>query len=114
MELRKRCLTHARVAVSLGVSESTVGRVLARAGLSKLSDLMPAEPVRRYEHAARQSAAYRYQEARRIERPSHRLTGNRRDRVAGAGWEFVFVGIDDHSRIGFTDIYPDERKASAV
>ena len=24
------------------------------------------------------------------------------------------VAIDDHSRIGFTDLYPDERKASAI
>lgn len=34
--------------------------------------------------------------------------------VRGAGWEFVFVAGDDHARIGFTDMYPDERTASAV
>ena len=32
----------------------------------------------------------------------------------GAGWEYLFVAIDDHARIGFTDMYPDEAKASAV
>ena len=26
----------------------------------------------------------------------------------------MFVAIDDHARIGFTDMYPDETKASAV
>jgi len=114
-ELRKRRLTQARIAMSLGVSESTVGRVLARAGLSKLSDLIPAEPVRRYEHTAPGHLLHiDTKKLGRIERPSHRVTGNRRDTVEGAGWEFLFVAIDDHSRIGFTDMYPDESKQSAV
>jgi transposase InsO family protein len=115
VELRKRCLTQASIARNLGVSESTVGRVLARAGLSKLSDLIPAEPVRRYEHLAPGHLLHiDTKKLARIERPSHRVTGDRRDTVQGAGWEFLFVGIDDHSRIGFTDMYPDERKESAV
>ena len=50
MELRRRFLTHARIADSLGVSKSTVSRVLARAGLSRWSDLIPSEPTVRYEH----------------------------------------------------------------
>ena len=115
VELRRRRLTHARIAVSLGVSQSTVGRVLARAGLSKLSDLIPAEPIRRYEHALPGHLLHiDTKKLGRIERPSHRVTGNRRDTAGGAGWEFLFVAIDDHSRIGFTDMYPDEGKASAV
>jgi hypothetical protein len=36
----------------MGVSKATVSRVLRRAGLSKLSDLAPAEPVQRYEREA--------------------------------------------------------------
>ncbi|ETH47681.1 homeodomain-like domain protein, partial [Bordetella pertussis H921] len=40
------------LAQALGVSASTVSRVLARAGLSHLADLEPAEPVVRYEHQA--------------------------------------------------------------
>ena len=50
----------------------------------------------------------------RIERMGHRITGNPRDNTDGAGWEFLFVAVDDHARIGFTDLYPDERHASAV
>ncbi|ETH91203.1 transposase, IS481 family [Bordetella pertussis STO1-CHOC-0019] len=45
VELRRKRLTQARIAQALGVSASTVSRVLARAGL-------PAEPVVRYEHQA--------------------------------------------------------------
>ena len=115
LELRRRRLTQARIATSLGLSKSTVSRVLARAGLSRLKDLEPSEPVMRYEHAAPGDLIHiDTKKLGRIERMSHRITGDRRDSVAGAGWEFLFVAIDDHARIGFTDMYPDECKASAV
>jgi transposase InsO family protein len=115
VELRRRRLTHARIAASLGVSESTVGRVLRRAGLSRLRDLEPSEPVVRYEHENPGDLVHiDTKKLGRIERMSHRITGDRRDTAAGAGWEFLFVAIDDHSRIGFTDLYPDERKANAI
>ncbi|EAQ33957.1 ISBm3, transposase, programmed frameshift [Nitrobacter sp. Nb-311A] len=32
----------------------------------------------------------------------------------GVGWEFVHVCIDDHSRIAFSEIKPDEKADSAV
>jgi transposase InsO family protein len=89
--------------------------VLARANLSKLSDLTPSEPVQRYEHEAPgQMLHIDTKKLARIERPSHRVTDDRRDRVRGIGWEFLFVAVDDHSRIGFTDIYRNEGKESAV
>jgi hypothetical protein len=50
----------------------------------------------------------------RIVRPSHRVTGNRRDSVEGAGWETLFVAIDDHARLAFTAMHPDEKQAQAV
>jgi transposase InsO family protein len=115
VELRRKRLTHARIAQALGVSRSTVGRVLGRAGLSLLSDLQPAEPVVRYEHAAPGELLHiDTKKLGRIERPSHRVTGKRRDSVDGAGWEYLFVAVDDHARVGFTAMHPDERKASAV
>jgi len=114
-ELRRRRLTQASIARAVGVSKSTVGRVLRRAGLSKLADLLPVEPVVRYEHEAPGDLLHiDTKKLGRITRPSHRVTGDRRDRVEGSGWDFLFVAIDDHSRIAFTDMYPDERKPSAV
>jgi len=115
VELRRRRLTQARIASAIGVSKSTVGRVLARAGLSRLRDLEPSEPAVRYEHELPGDLIHiDTKKLGRIERMSHRVTGNRRHTVGGAGWEFLFVAIDDHARIGFTDMYPDEGKASAV
>ena len=114
VELRRKRLTQACIAQALGVSRSTVGRVLARAGLSRLSDLDPVEPVQRYEHAAPGDLLHiDTKKLGRIERPSHRVTGNRRDSVDGAGWEVLFVAVDDHARIAFTDLYPDEGQANA-
>ena len=115
IELRQRRLIQARIAASLGLSKSTVSRVLTRAGLSRLSDLEPAEPVLRYEHAAPGDLIHiDTKKLGRIEKMGHRITGDRHDSTDGAGWEFLFVAIDDHARIGFTDMYPDERKASAI
>jgi transposase InsO family protein len=115
VELRHKRLTQARIAAALGVAKSTVSRVLARAGLSRLSDLQPAEPVVRYEHEEPgQMLHIDTKKLGRIERPSHRVTGNRRDSVDGAGWEMLFVDIDDHARTAFTEMHPDERTPSAV
>ena len=50
VELRPRRLTLARIAASLALSESTVARLLRRAGRSRLSDLEPSKRVLRYEH----------------------------------------------------------------
>lgn len=114
VELRRRRLTQARIAASLGVSKSTVSRVLARAGLSKLSDLEPCEPVQRYEHALPGDLVHiDTKKLGRIERMGKRIPGVARNPV-GAGWEYLFVGVDDHARVAFTDMYPDEAKSSAV
>jgi transposase InsO family protein len=115
LELRRRRMLQSRIARSVGVSESTVSRVLARAGLSRLSDLEPVEPVVRYEHEAAGDLLHiDTKKLGRIVRPSHRVTGNRRDSVEGAGWETLFVAIDDHARLAFTAMHPDEKKAQAV
>ena len=114
-ELRRRRLTQARIAQAIGVSKSTVGRGLARAGMSRLRDLEPSEPVVRYEHAHPGDLIHiDTKKLGRIERMSHRITGDRRDTVDGAGWVYLFVAIDDHARIGFTDMHADEGKANAV
>jgi transposase InsO family protein len=115
VELRKRRLTHARIAASLGVSQSTVGRVLARAGLSRLSDLEPKEPVKRYElEAPGQMLHIDTKKLGRILVPGHRVTKVRGQAYKGkAGWEYLFVAVDDHARIAFTEVYANEKKESA-
>ena len=114
VELRRRLLLQPRIARSVGVSVATVSRVLKRAGISRLSDLMPSEPVVRYEHASPGDLLHiDTKKLGRIERLGHRITGDPRDNTNGAGWEFLFVAIDDHARIGFTQMKSREGKSEA-
>ena len=114
VELRRRRLTQARIAASAGISKSTVGRVLKRAGLSRLSDLEPCEPAVRYEHDHPGDLVHiDIKKLGRIERLGHRIARHVRGTVR-AGYEALFVAVDDHSRIGFTDVYPDQGELSAV
>jgi len=115
VELRRKLMLQAQIASYVGVSKATVSRVLRRAGLSRLSDLRPVEPVQRYERELPGELLHiDIKKLGRIERAGHRVTGTREGRVEGAGWEFLFVAVDDHSRIAFTQMYPNERKESAV
>jgi hypothetical protein len=114
VELRRRRLTQARIAQSLGVSKSSVGRVLRCAKLSRLRDLEPCEPVVRYEHEHPGDLIHiDTKKLGRIERMGKRIPGSFRSPIS-AGWEYLFVAVDDHARIAFTDMYPNEAKAAAV
>jgi transposase InsO family protein len=115
--LRRQRLTGQTIAAETGVSPATVSRVLKRLGLNKLRALEPAEPVRRYERERPGELIHiDIKKLGKFNRVGHRITGDRtgQSNSRGVGWEFVHVGIDDASRIAFTQIKPDERKRSAV
>lgn len=115
VELRRKLFLQARIASYLGVSKATVSRVLRRAGLSRFSDLQPKEPIQRYERAKPGELLHiDIKKLGRFAQTGHRITGDRTQKTRGIGWEFLFVAIDDHSRTAFTQLYPDERKESAV
>ncbi len=103
------------IARVVGRSVATVSRALKRLRLSSLKTLDLRANIVRYEHAAPGEPLHiDTKKLGRIARPSHRVTGDRHATVDGAGWEFVHVAIDDHSRDGFMQIHVDERKDSAV
>lgn len=116
-QLRRQCWTGKQIATEVGVSPATVSRVLRRLGLSKLSALEP-EPVRRYEREKPGELIHiDIKKLGRIGSVGHRITGRQTgvvNRHLGIGWEFVHVCIDDASRIAFSQVMKDERKASAV
>lgn len=113
--LRRSRMPMRRIAQVVGRSVATISRVLAALGLSNLKALEPVRPVVRYERCTPGEMLHLdTKKLGRIERPSHRVTGDRRDSVEGAGWEFAHVAIDDHSRVGFVQMHADERKTSAV
>jgi transposase InsO family protein len=115
--LRKERRIYLRIAAEAGVSKSTVGRILTRHGLNRWRDLEPAEPARRYERDSPGEMIHLdIKKLGRFNRVGHRMTGDRTlpRSGRGIGWEYVHVCIDDHSRIAFADIRPDEKKESAI
>ncbi len=113
--LRRQRFTGKQIAAEAGVSPATVSRVLRRLGLNRIQALEPAEPARRYEREHPGELIHiDIKKLGRFEQVGHRITGNRRSRSRGTGWEFVHVCIDDASRLAFSQILPDEKKHSAV
>ena len=123
--LRKERRIYSRIAAEVGLSRATVGRILTRHGLNRWRDLEPCEPVIRYERDRPGEMIHiDIKKLGRFDKVGHRITGERTKQSSrrgkkggktwGAGWEYVHVCIDDHSRLGFADIMPDEKKESAV
>ena len=115
--LRRQRTTGKQIAKELRLSPATVSRVLRKARLSRIRDLDPPEPVRRYERAHPGELIHiDIKKLGRFSQVGHRITGDRhgQSNSRGIGWEFVHVCIDDASRIAFSQIHPNEKKESAV
>jgi len=114
LEQRRLRHTYRQISRQLPVAVSTIARLLRRAGLHCLAELEPALPENRYEYARPgQLLHLDIKKLGRICSPGHRVTGDRSHRHRGIGWEYVHLAIDDHSRVAFASIAPDERGTSA-
>ena len=114
--LRRTRMTGPQVAAALGLARSTVGAVLRRLGLGRLSTLDPKPPAVRYERAAPGELIHiDTKKLGKIGGIGHRITGYHvgMNRSRGIGWEHLHVAIDDASRLAYTELLPDERKESA-
>jgi transposase InsO family protein len=115
LNLRHQRWTGCRIAQATGLSRATVSRILRRARLSRIRDLEPRPPVRRYEHAAPGDLLHLdIKKLGRFTAAGHRVHGDLSRRTRGVGWDYVHVAIDDYSRIAFSAIYPDEKGPSVV
>jgi transposase InsO family protein len=113
--LRRQRWPQWRIAAETGVSLASVSRYLSRIGLARLKSLDPVEPVVRYERAAPGELLHiDTKRLGRINGIGHRITGQRRHKNRGIGWDAVHLAIDDHSRVSFARIKPDETAASCV
>ena len=114
--LRRQRHTGKQIAAELRLSSATVSRILKRLGLNRLSSLEPAAPALRYERERPGELIHiDIKKLGRFDRPGHRVIGDRRGcRNAHAGWEFVHVAIDDHSRIAFAKVMANEKARSAT
>jgi len=115
--LRRVRMTAAEIAEILGIALSTVSLWLKRIGLGKRSRLEPLEPPNRYERRHPGELVHvDIKQLGRIQVPGHRVTGNRRQRarrtrvgnegrcLGTAGYEYVHVMVDDHSRLAYAEV----------
>ena len=102
------------VAGQLGLPASTVWKVLRRHGLSRLPQ--PArEPVRRYERSRPGELVHvDIKKLGRFWTIGKRIYGDRLTRNRRAGWQYLHLAIDDHSRLAYCELLPTESPADCV
>jgi transposase InsO family protein len=109
------------VAGATGFCHSTVWKVLRRAGLSR-PPRPPREPANSYEWPCPGDLLHmdtsRYA---RFTRPGHRVTGDRSQQSrrwmrpeTRVGYEYAHAIVDDHSRLAFVELHPDEKAATVT
>jgi transposase InsO family protein len=125
--LRRRSkLGPARIGHRLGVPASTVHAVLVRHGLNRLAwlDRPTGEPIRRYERERPGELVHidikklgKLPDGggwRAHGRGSEQHKASRRADRKVTGYDFVHSAVDDHSRLAYSEILPDERKETVV
>ena len=104
------------IAEQVKVPRLTASRILRHQGLGRLSSLEPKEPVRRYERE--RPGELLHLDTKKLARitkgPGHRIHGDRSRRVKGAGWENAHAAVDDHTRLAFVEVFPDEGQHSVT
>jgi transposase InsO family protein len=113
--LRRQLCPAYQIAQAAHLSPATVSRILRRAHLNRWRHLHPAPTVVRYEHPAPGDLLHLDIKAlTRYQRVSIRGDGRRRGRPQFAGWQALHVAIDDHSRLAFTRMLPNQQAPTAI
>jgi transposase InsO family protein len=127
LALRWLRMTAAEIAETLAMPLSTVSAVLTRAGLGRLGRLGLEQPAR-YERArpgelvhvdVKQLGRIEGGAGKRVTAGVKRNPDKRRVDAAGIerktiGWEYVHVAVDDHSRLAYAEVLPDQKATTAV
>ncbi|MGW1803404.1 IS481 family transposase, partial [Streptomyces sp. NPDC001984] len=120
-ELRQaRKLGPARIGPILGLPASTVHRILARHGLHRLAhlDRPTGEIIRRYERD--RPGELIHVDVKKLGRipdgGGHKTLGRQAGRAtrAGMGFDYVHSAVDDHSRLAYSEIHPDEKATTCA
>lgn len=112
---RNHRLAYSVIAGRLGVSVATVGRICTQADVARLPPLEESPPKRRYERQTPGELLHLdTKKLARFARPGHRVTGDVTQSSRKPGYHALHVAIDDHSRVGFSLILPDETTKSVI
>ncbi len=120
--LRRQRMPFWKIAASVGLSRATAARIGKAKGLSRLSALEPKAQIVRYEKEAPGDMIHiDIKKLGRIEGIGHRITGDRKGQAnprsrkqGGHGWEYLHLAVDDHSRLAYSEILPDEKRKSCL
>lgn len=120
--LRRQRLPFWKIALHVSLSRATVARICKRKGLSRLAALDPKPKIIRYEKDNPGDMIHiDIKKLGRIEGVGHRITGDRKGqsnprgrKQGGHGWEYVHLAVDDHSRLAYSEIHPDEKRKSCI
>ena len=111
-----------KIAREAGLSLSSVAHIAKTKGLSRLSALDQRIEIVRYEKKQPgEMIQIDIKKLGRIEGVGHRITGDRTGQSAprsrkegGKGWEYLHLAVDDHSRLAYSEILPDETRRSCL
>jgi transposase InsO family protein len=125
--LRRLRMTAAEIAETLSMPLSTVSAVLTRSGVGRLGRIGLEQPVRYERSRPGELVHIDVKKLGRIEggagkrvrdglhqhyNPTYRdRAGVRRNSV---GWEYVHIAVDDHSRLAYAEVLPDEKAVTAI
>ena len=125
--LRGLRMTAAEIADTLEMALSTVSGILRRLGLGRLGRIGLERPVR-YERSrpgelvhvdVKRLGRIQGGAGKRVRGGRHKHWNARVTDAAGrrrltVGWEFVHIAIDDHSRLAYAEVLPDEKAVTAI
>jgi len=115
LELRRQRKAAFWVARETGLSTATVSRILRRARLSRWRDLNPPPPVVRYEHKHPGDLLHLdIKGMARFAEVSQRADGRLRGKRKHPGFCALHIAIDDHSRVAFTQMLPDQKAETTI
>jgi transposase InsO family protein len=115
LSLRRQHMPGYQIALRCGLSSASVSRILRRARLSRWRDLHPRPPIVRYEHPAPGDLVHLdIKGMTRFGEVSLRGDGRLRGKRKHPGFQALHVAVDDHSRLAFTQLLPDQKAATTI
>jgi transposase InsO family protein len=115
VELRRGHMPGYEIARRTGLSPASVSRILRRVRLSRWRDLNPPPPVVRYEHPHPGDLLHLdIKGMTRFGEVSLRGDGRLRGKKQHPGFLALHVAVDDHSRLAFTQMLPDQKAGTTI
>ncbi|WP_263165303.1 IS481 family transposase [Streptomyces sp. SCSIO ZS0520] len=115
-----RKLGPARIGPVLGLPPSTVHRILTRHGLNRLAflDRPTGQVIRRYERD--RPGELLHVDVKKLGRipdgGGHKALGRQAGRAtrSSMGFDYIHSAVDDHSRLAYSEIHPDEKATTCA